>query len=192
ASDRLLDAPLWTGAAFPDASEKRRSQFGQLRLQLGRHLLRRGLPDEASQFLLEAIPLTTVVAEAEMLLRKGALLFVEIAVKGRLQHLFALVAGVDREPAHSEAPPSETARSASSRFRMRRPRCRRDITVPTGMSRICAASAYENSPMSTSTSTSRKSWGTSASASTTAFCDNRSSTRSSSGFSSGIVDSRRL
>ena len=53
----------------------------------------------------------------------------------------------------------------------RRPRWSRDMTVPIGMSRICAASAYENSPMSTSTSTSRKSCGTSASASTTEFCE---------------------
>ena len=38
----------------------------------------------------------------------------------------------------------------------------------------------ENSPMSTSTTTSRKSCGTSESASTTSFCDSRSTTRSSS------------
>ena len=40
------------------------------------------------------------------------------------------------------------------------------MTVPTGMSRICAASAYVKSPMSTSTITSRKSCGTADSAAT--------------------------
>jgi uncharacterized protein YcgI (DUF1989 family) len=46
---------------------------------------------------------------------------------------------IDRGPgAHDVVP---TACSASSRFRIRRPRCSRDMTVPIGISRICAASA---------------------------------------------------
>src|SRR5438093_9661069 len=124
----------------PSQLQERRPQLREFRLQLRRHLLRRRLPDEPPQLFLEAVALTAVLAQVQVLLGKGTLLFVQIAVQERLQHLFALVARIDCESAHSESPPSTSALSASSRFKMRRPRCRRDITVPTGMSRICAAS----------------------------------------------------
>src|SRR6185437_2159392 len=150
-----------------------RPERRQLLLQLGRHLLGADLPDEDPQALLEPVALAAVPAVGEMGLGLGALAVVESAIEVGLHHLFALVTRIE-VPAHS------TALSASSPFRIRRPRCRRDMTVPIGMSRICAASAYEKSPMSTSTSTSRKSCGTSLSASTTSSCDSRSITRSSS------------
>ena len=85
----------------------------------------------------------------------GPLGVAQLPVEVGLHPLLALLAGI-RLDAH-QAPP--TACSASDDFRIRRPRCRRDMTVPIGMSRICAASWYVKSPMSTSTTTSRKSCG---------------------------------
>src|SRR5919199_2442517 len=136
-----------------------------------------------AQVDLELVPLRAPGAALEMLLGLTHLRRRERAVEVRLHQLLALVADVHHV---------RTALSARFFFRIRLPRCKRDMTVPTGMSRICAASAYENSPMSTRTTTSRKSCGTSESASTTESCDNRSMTRSSSGFSSGTVASSRL
>src|SRR5262249_51700599 len=126
--------------------EQRRPQRGEPRLQIRRHLLGDRLPDEAPQISFEAVALPAVGAEAQMLLCECPLLLVQIAVEERLQHLLALLARIDRKAAHLGGPPrpavavSATAGSASSRLRMRRPRCRREITVPTGMSRIWAAS----------------------------------------------------
>src|SRR5919204_6023598 len=123
--------------------------------------------------LLEAVALPAVRALVEMLFSLGALRVRQDAVHVRLHPLLALVA-----VAHQLSLP--TAESAMACFRIRRPRCKRDMTVPIGMSRICAASAYVKSPMSTRTTTSRKSCGTSESAATTSFCERRSTTCSSS------------
>src|SRR5215471_17460874 len=126
--------------------EKRRPEPGEPRFQVRRHLFRHRLPDEASQIRFEAVAFPAVRAEVQVLLVEGPLLLVQIAVEDRLQHLLALLAGIGREAAHPSGPPpsavalSATACSASSRLRIRRPRCRRDMTVPTGMSRIWAAS----------------------------------------------------
>src|SRR5919198_45893 len=114
--------------------------LGELRLQLRRHAFGHRLPDEAPECLLEAIALPAIGAQVEVLLRLRALLVAQLAVEERLQQLLAPLARIFGESAHAASPPSTTARSASSRFRIRRPRCRRDITVPTGMSRIWAAS----------------------------------------------------
>src|SRR5262249_55303617 len=120
----------------------------------------------------------------EMLAGLGNLVVRQHPVHVGLHHLLAFSTAA----AHQFV----TGFSASFCLRIRRPRWSRDMTVPTGMSRMWAAAAYENSPMSTSTMTSRKSWGTSARDSTTAFCERRSITRSSSGFSSESVDSSLL
>src|SRR5262245_51399048 len=120
------------GAA--DQSE-RRTEGRQLLLQLGRHLFRAHLADEDPQALLEAVPLAAVTASVEMFLRLGALSVVELAVEVRLHPLFTLVAEIVVLHRH---PP--TVWSASAVFRIRRPRCKRDMTVPMGMSRIWAAS----------------------------------------------------
>ena len=58
----------------------------------------------------------------------------QLTVEEWLKQLLALLARVE----HQESSP--TAASASDCFRIRRPRWRRDITVPIGTSRICAAS----------------------------------------------------
>src|SRR5262249_8464091 len=124
--------------------KQRRPQLGQLRLQLRGHLFANGLPDEPAQILLEAVAPPAIRAQVQMLLRDRPLLLVEITVEERLQELLTLLAGIHRQAAHAPGTPSaeapSTACSASSRLRIRRPRCRRDMTVPTGMSRIWAAS----------------------------------------------------
>ena len=93
----------------------------------------------APQLLLEAVALAAVGAEVEVRLGLGPLGVGELTVEVGLQELFALVARIDFRTVGHQALP--TASSASSRFRIRRPRCRRDMTVPIGISRICAASA---------------------------------------------------
>src|SRR5262249_52510856 len=108
----------------------------QLLLQLRRHLLRAGLAHELAQALLEAVALAAVAARIQVRLRLGPLRLVEDAIEERLHGLFALVTGIV-EVRH--VPPA-AAFSARLPFRIRRPRCRRDMTVPIGMSRICAAS----------------------------------------------------
>ena len=65
--------------------------------------------------------------------------FREDVVEVRLHHLFAVRARIDVAAAH--APASSNAVSASAPLRIRLPRWSLDITVPTGMSRIWAASA---------------------------------------------------
>src|SRR5205807_9931598 len=94
------------------------------------------LAHELPQMLLEAVTLAAVRAEIEVGLGLRTLRVAEHTVEVRLHQLFAVLAG---NLAHASSP---TADSAIACFRIRRPRCRRDITVPTGMSRICAASAY--------------------------------------------------
>jgi len=102
--------------------------------KLGRHPLVRRLAHVDPQALFELVAPLAVHALGEMCLRLILLLLGEDMVEVRLHHLLAVRAGV-----HHVA--SSRADSASSRFRMRRPRWSLDITVPTGMSRIWAASA---------------------------------------------------
>src|SRR5436190_456182 len=114
------------------------AKLSELLLQLNRHRLRRdGLADEHAQVPLEAVALATVGALVEVRLRLRSLGVGQHPVHERLHHFFAMRAGIVR--GHSTSPP--TAWSAMAFFRIRRPRCRRDMTVPIGMSRICAASA---------------------------------------------------
>src|SRR6266511_1596698 len=155
----------------------------ELRLQLRRHRLLDGDTHEMAQVDLEPVSLLAPRAARKVLLRLLHLDRRQLSVEVLLHQFLALVADVHHVG---------TALSARFLFRIRLPLCRRDMTVPTGMSRIWAASAYENSPMSTSTTTSRKSCGTSESASTTESCERRSMTRSSSGFSSGTAASSLL
>src|SRR3954447_24499796 len=153
------------------------AELDQLLLELDRHRLGPDcLAHEAAQALLEAVTLAAVRALVEMRLGLYALRVREHSVHVRLHHFLAVRTRVVR--GHDTPPP--TADSAIAFFRIRRPRCKRDITVPIGMSRICAASAYVKSPMSTRTTTSRKSCGTSERAEMTSFCDSRSTTWSSS------------
>src|SRR4029450_11521973 len=100
-----------------------------LRLQLRRHRRDSGLPDETPQLLFEPVALAAVLTAGQVVLRNHPLLLAEVAVEEGLQQLFGLVAWLDCGTTPVAAPPSVTARSASSRFRIRRPRCRRDITV---------------------------------------------------------------
>src|SRR5207302_2674174 len=114
---------------------ERNAQCGELLPQLHRHLLLRGrLAHVDAQALLEAVASPAELALGEMRLRRGHLLVGEDMVEVRLHHLPAVRARVLHVA-------SSKADSASSRFRIRRPRCSLDITVPTGMSRIWAASA---------------------------------------------------
>src|SRR5215210_1223582 len=159
------------------------AERGELRLQLGRHRLLDRDAHEVPQVDLEPVPLLAPRAACEVLLRLLNLGRRKLPIEVRLHQLLAPVADVHHVG---------TALSARFFFRIRLPLCRRDMTVPTGMSRICAASAYENSPISTRTTTSRKSCGTSDSASTTESCESRSITRSSSGFCSGSAASSLL
>jgi hypothetical protein len=75
----------------------------------------------------------------EVRLGLGALGVRELLVQEWLEQLLALLAGIDSHPEGHDALPIVS--SANSFFRIRRPRCRRDMTVPIGISRICAASA---------------------------------------------------
>ena len=87
------------------------------------------------EVFLEAVPLGAVTAPVEVRLRLGALALGEVPVQVGLEDFLTPRARIEGG-AHS--PP--TVASARCRFRMRRPRCSLDMTVPTGMSRICAAS----------------------------------------------------
>src|SRR3954451_16646192 len=154
-----------------------RAKRGELLLQLDGHpLCGACLAHEDTEVLLEAVALAAVGALVEVRLGFLTLRVGEHPVHEGLHYFLAVRARV--VCGHATSPP--TAWSAMPFLRIRRPRCNRDITVPIGMSRICAASAYVKSPMSTSTTTSRKSCGTSESAETTSFCESRSTTRSSS------------
>jgi len=120
-------------AAVPGLLQ-RSAQARELLLELGGHRLDDSLAHELPQVLLEAVPLTAVAALVEVPLGVEPLRLRQRAVHVRLHPLFAVFA-----VRHQRSLP--TAESAIALFRIRRPRCRRDMTVPTGMSRICAASA---------------------------------------------------
>src|SRR4029453_418862 len=153
---------------------QRSAELDQLLLELDGHRLRGPcVAHELPERLLEAVALAAVRAFIEMCFCLCTFRIGEHTVHIGLHHLFAVRAGIHRRHV-------PTACSAIAFFRIRRPRCRRDMTVPIGISRILAASAYVKSPMSTSTTTSRKSCGTSDRAATTSFCDKRSTTCSSS------------
>src|SRR6266542_2694703 len=109
--------------------------LGQPPLQLGRHLLRRRGADVAPQRDLEAVAAAAVRARVEVRLGLPHLLVRELAVEVRLHHLLALLARVDAICRHF------TTSSASSPFRIRLARWSLLMTVPIGMSRICAVSA---------------------------------------------------
>src|SRR5215831_11341998 len=113
---------------------ERNPESRELHAQLFGHRLVHRLPHVDPQALLELVAPAAVHTLGEMCLRLGHLLVGEDMVEVRLHHLFAVRAGVFHVA-------SSRADSASSRFRMRRPRWSLDITVPTGMSRIWAASA---------------------------------------------------
>src|SRR4029077_1717242 len=113
---------------------QRDPESGQLLPELCRHLFRYRLAHGDPQALLELVAPLAVHALGEMCLRLILLLLGEDMVEVRLHRLLAV-----RRALHHVA--SSRAASASSRFRMRRPRWSLDITVPTGMSRIWAASA---------------------------------------------------
>src|SRR5262245_31730183 len=109
----------------------------ELRLQFRRHLFLAGLLHVHPQLRLELVALPAVAATVEMGLGLGVLLGRQLAVHVGLHDLLAVVAAALAESHYDSSPTF----SASSRLRIRLPRCRRDMTVPTGMSRICAASA---------------------------------------------------
>src|SRR5688500_10911846 len=99
------------------------AELGELVHQPGRHALDGARAYVAAQSLLEAVAAPAVVAVAEMQL--GLLPFGvrERAVEEVLEELLAPIAW----RAHYESAPS-----ARCCFNARRPRCRRDITVPIG------------------------------------------------------------
>src|SRR5262245_44574684 len=103
--------------------------------KLGPHLLLGRLADIDPQALLEAVAPPARVARVEMELGRDPLLLREDVVEVRLHHLLAVRTRIDHVPASSKAV------SASCPLRIRLPRWSLDITVPTGMSRISAASA---------------------------------------------------
>src|SRR5262249_17406782 len=139
----------------------------------------RGGRDIGAKALLETVTPAAVVALGEMRLGLLPLGVGERAIQEVLQELLATIA---RLAGH------ESASSASCCFNARRPRCSRDMTVPIGMSRICAASAYEKSPMSTRTTTSRTCGWISESALTMESCESRSTTSSDSSASSPAAE----
>ena len=102
-------------------------------MQACRHRLVDRDSHEAPEPLLEAEALVARRAGLEVFVRLLDLLVREHAVHVRLHHRFAVLTIT----AHQAV----TGLSARFCFRTRRPRWSRDITVPTGMSRICAASA---------------------------------------------------
>jgi hypothetical protein len=114
-------------------SVQRNPQRGELLLQRRRHRLGDGLTHVDAEALLEAVPPPAPLALVEVQLGLDPLGLREDVVEVRLHHLLAVRAGICHDA-------SSRTESASSRLRIRRPRCRRDITVPIGMSRICAAS----------------------------------------------------
>src|SRR3990172_1104372 len=151
----------------------------ELRHEPGRHPLDGARSHVLAQALLEAVAPCAVVTSREVPFRFLPLDVSESSVQEVLEKLLAAIAGV---AAHVKAS------SARCCFSARRPRWRRDITVPIGTSRICAASAYVKSPMSTSTTTSRNWGGISESAFTTESCDKRSTTSSVSRTASPAAD----
>src|SRR4029453_7324483 len=100
-------------------------QRRELRLEVGGHRLRDDLAHVDAQALLEAVAPPAPVAPVEMLLRLDPLLLAEDVVEIRLHHLLTVRAWVFH-------PSPSTMFSASSRFKMRRPRSSRDTTVPIG------------------------------------------------------------
>src|SRR3974377_647351 len=122
----------WKGYLFERDAQRR-----QLLLQRRRHLLVDREPHVHPQALLEAIAPPPRLAPLEMHLRLPYLRVAEDVIEVRLHHLLAVRAAFVADVRHVS--PSATD-SASSRLRMRRPRCSRDITVPIGMSRMFAAS----------------------------------------------------
>ena len=115
--------PALTTAGRPECRE--------LFFEARRHVLGARDAHVAAELLLEAEAVAPR-ASLEVRLDRDLLLERERPVEERLHDLFAVIAGI-----HHVA---STARSASSCFSTRRARCKRDITVPIGMSRICAAS----------------------------------------------------
>src|ERR1700757_1823333 len=114
---------------------QRNPEGRELLAELDGHLLPRGrLPHVDAEALLELVAPPAELAVREVRLRRRHLRVGEDMVEIRLHHLLAVRARV----LHVS---SSVAASASSRLRIRRPRCSLDITVPTGMSRIWAASA---------------------------------------------------
>src|SRR5262249_9172590 len=111
---------------------KRRAQSCELRLQLDRHLLGGCRPHVPPQRDLEAVAPPAVLAPVEVRLGLADLRLVELPVEVRLHHLLALVARIEVAAAHV------VTSSANSPFRIRRARWSLLMTVPIGMSRICA------------------------------------------------------
>src|SRR5205823_8627903 len=119
-------------------SGKGGAQRRELPLQLDRHRLFAATAHELPQALLEAVTTAAVTALVEVPLGLGPLGVAQDTIEEGLHDFLALLAEVFDSVHHSPPPP---AVSASSRLRIRRPRCRRDMTVPIGTSRMCAASA---------------------------------------------------
>src|ERR1700720_3465460 len=109
----------------------RGTQRAELQPQLERHLFRGRDAHESAQRDLEPVALVAPTTPFEVCLRLAHLFIREDPVEVRLHHLFAVTTSTRHHT---------TAFSARFCFNARRPRCRRDMTVPTGMSRICAAS----------------------------------------------------
>src|SRR6185503_1620219 len=99
------------------------AEVRELLLELRRHGLTRRLADVHAELGLEAVPPRAVGAAGEVRLSLLPLAVRQLAVEVRLEQLLALVAICDHV----------TASSANCFFRIRRPRCSRDITVPMGM-----------------------------------------------------------
>ena len=133
------EAPLRTPP--DDEGERARERVlerRELLLELRRHLLDDRLAHVAPERLLELVALAAVAAVVEMRLGDRVLVLGELTVEEWLEHLLALRAWIGTHVDHQ--PLSPTLASASSFLRILLPRCRRDMTVPIGMSRICAAS----------------------------------------------------
>src|SRR6266487_4424290 len=100
---------MWTSLLERDPER------GELLPQLRPHLLRGRCPYVDTQALLEPVAPPAGLALGEMRLRRGHLLVGEDVVEVRLHHLLAVRAGIVHVASKAD--------SASSRFRMRRPRC---------------------------------------------------------------------
>src|SRR4029077_14314331 len=100
----------------------------------------------------------------EMRLDADALLRRQHAVEVALHGQLGLGTGVNRRLLAHDGTATVSRDCASCVFSMRRPRWRPDITVPIGTSRMSAASWYEKSERSTSTTVSRYCGGSDASA----------------------------
>src|SRR5882672_4012884 len=107
---------------------ERRVRAAELRKplhQAGWHPLCRAHLDVPAERDLERVAPPTVVAAVEMELGLDVLDLSELAVEEPLEQLLAFLA---------IAGPTHAASSASCCFNCRRPRCKRDITVPIGIS----------------------------------------------------------